>query len=80
MAGGKLTLNDVFAMSVNGSIGAGILAVPWCFLHIGPIAGVIFTIVFYLISTATSLMSVENISLCSSLKKLKKDEIVLPAL
>ena len=73
MASSKLSLYNVFAMSVNGSIGAGILAVPWCFLHIGPTAGVIFTIVFYFISTATSLMSVENISYCESLKKLKND-------
>ena len=63
MAGGKLNLVDVFAMSVNSSIGSGILAVPWVFLQIGPTAGIIFTILFYFLSTVTSLQMVENISL-----------------
>ena len=78
MTEGSLTVLDVFSMCVNSAIGAGILAVPWVFLNIGLYAGVFFCLIFYAISTLSSLIAVENISLCETLKKMKEDGFALP--
>ena len=78
MSGGTLSVLDVFAMCVNSAIGAGILAVPWVFLNIGLYAGILFCLIFYAISTLSSLVAVENISLCETLKKMKEDGTALP--
>ena len=78
MSAGTLSVLDVFSMCVNSAVGAGILAVPWVFLNIGLYAGILFCLIFYAISTLSSMIAVENVTLCETLKKMKEDDIPIP--
>jgi amino acid permease len=59
---GELRSVEVFAMCVNTSLGAGFLAIPWVFLEIGVVAGIVSVLIFYYIATISAVNLVEAIA------------------